>query len=56
MESEDTQEMVDVYAQTGLDLGAFSTPTFLVGGEPIVGAQPTDVFVETVDAALAAQD
>lgn len=56
MESEDTQDMVDVYAQTGLDLGAFSTPTFLVGGEPIVGAQPTDVFVETVDAALAAQD
>ncbi len=55
MDSEETQEEIDVYAQMGLDLGAFSTPTFLVGGEPIVGAQPTDVFVETVDSALAAQ-
>lgn len=55
MSSDETQEKVDVYAQMGLDLGAFSTPTFLVGGEPIVGAQPTDVFVEAVDSALAAQ-
>lgn len=55
MDSEETQEKIDVYAQMGLDLGAFSTPTFLVGGEPIVGAQPTDVFIETVDSALAAQ-
>ena len=55
MGSEETQEKIDVYAQMGLDLGAFSTPTFLVGGEPIVGAQPTDVFIETVDSALAAQ-
>ena len=56
MESPETQTMIDTYAQTGLDLGAFSTPTFLVAGEPIVGAQPTDVFVDTVEAALAAND
>lgn len=55
MGSDETQEKVDAYAQMGLDLGAFSTPAFLVGGEPIVGAQPTDVFVEAVDSALAAQ-
>ena len=55
MDSPETQETVEAYAQTGLDLGAFSTPTFLVGGEPIVGAQPTDVFVDAVDAALASQ-
>ncbi|GAA4516910.1 DsbA family protein [Brevibacterium yomogidense] len=55
MDSQETQETVEAYAQTGLDLGAFSTPTFLVGGEPIVGAQPTDVFVDAVDTALTAQ-
>lgn len=55
MDSDQTQEEVDAYAQMGLDLGAFSTPTFLVGGEPIVGAQPTDVFLQAVDAALTAQ-
>jgi protein-disulfide isomerase len=54
MESPETQAAVEAYAQMGLDLGAFSTPTFLVGGEPIVGAQPTVVFVDAVEAALAA--
>lgn len=55
MESPETQAAVETYAQMGLDLGAFSTPTFLVDGEPIVGAQPTEVFVDAVDTALAAQ-
>ncbi|SMY11643.1 DsbA family protein [Brevibacterium jeotgali] len=55
LESDETQEAIDEYAQMGVELGAFSTPAFLVGGEPIVGAQPTDVFTEAVDTALAAQ-
>lgn len=33
-------------------LGAFSTPSFLVGGVPLVGAQPNEVFVTAVEDAL----
>lgn len=32
--------------------GAVSTPVFIIGGAPIVGAQPTSVFVEAFDSAL----
>ncbi|MEE6289189.1 thioredoxin domain-containing protein [Georgenia sp. MJ173] len=34
------------------EIGAFSTPAFLLAGQPILGAQPTDVFVQALDAAL----
>ncbi len=34
-------------------LGLQSTPSFLVGGTPVVGAQPAEVFVELIEAALA---
>lgn len=34
------------------DHGVFSTPSFLIGGEPIVGSQPTEVFLEAVQAHL----
>lgn len=37
----------------GLAVGAFSTPSFLVGDQPVVGAQPTEVFVDAVEQALA---
>ncbi|WP_291379219.1 thioredoxin domain-containing protein [Demequina sp.] len=39
--------------ELGIGLGAFSTPTFVMGGEPMVGAQPTPVFVEAFERALA---
>lgn len=35
--------------------GASSTPTFFVGGRPLIGAQPLSVFRESIDAALAAK-
>jgi protein-disulfide isomerase len=35
--------------------GAQSTPTFFVGGKPVIGAQPLAVFREALDAALAAK-
>lgn len=34
-------------------VGVTSTPTFVVAGTPVVGAQPADVFVELIDGALA---
>jgi protein-disulfide isomerase len=35
--------------------GAQSTPTFFVGGQPLVGAQPLAVFRGSIEAALAAK-
>ncbi|WP_454293393.1 DsbA family protein [Salana multivorans] len=52
--SPETVAEVTRNAELGVELGTFSTPSFLVGGEPIVGAQPTEVFVTAIDAALAA--
>lgn len=48
-----TVEEIDRNAQMGMDLGAYSTPSFVLGGEPIIGAQPTEVFTDAVEAALA---
>ncbi|MFW7415827.1 DsbA family protein [Demequina sp. SO4-18] len=50
--SDATAEAVTRNQQLGLDLGAFSTPSFVLDGQPLVGAQPTDVFVNLMDAAL----
>ncbi|MBQ1095260.1 thioredoxin domain-containing protein [Streptomyces sp. b94] len=40
--------------EEGYALGVSSTPAFLVNDRPILGAQPTDVFAEAVEAAEAA--
>lgn len=48
-------EAVAANEQEGTDIGAFSTPSFLIGGRPVVGAQPTEVFVEAIEQALADQ-
>jgi protein-disulfide isomerase len=44
---------VQANADEGMSIGATSTPSFLVGGVPVVGAQPTEVFVAAVEDALA---
>ncbi|GAB2477095.1 hypothetical protein GCM10027063_17750 [Promicromonospora xylanilytica] len=54
LESSAAATQIDRNAQLGLDLGAFSTPVFLMGGEPLVGAQPSHVFVDAFERALAA--
>ena len=48
-----TLTAIDRNQQLGLDLGAASTPVFLLGGVPISGAQPTEVFLQTFERALA---
>jgi protein-disulfide isomerase len=53
MDSPDVQELIDKMAKEGRDLGVTGTPTFLLGGRPLVGAQPTDVFIDAVESALA---
>ena len=37
----------------GSRLGVTSTPTFVINGRPVVGAQPLPVFVKTIEQALA---
>ncbi|MDN4479502.1 DsbA family protein [Demequina muriae] len=50
--SQATADEVARNQQLGLDLGVYSTPAFVLDGQPIVGAQPTAVFVDLLDAAL----
>ncbi len=44
---------VEADFQTGLRLGLNSTPTFIVNGQRIVGAQPLAVFAAVIDAKTA---
>lgn len=50
-----TVEAIERNEQQSFDVGAHATPTFILAGEPIVGAQPTSVFVKAVEAALDGQ-
>lgn len=53
MNADSTASQIGENEQLGLDLGAYSTPVFLMGGQPLVGAQPSEVFVDAFDQALA---
>ena len=48
-----TAQTVTENAELGHALGVYSTPAFLLAGEPILGAQPTGVFLTAYDQALA---
>ncbi|MFF3326013.1 DsbA family protein [Streptomyces sp. NPDC002889] len=37
--------------EEGYELGATSTPSFLINGRPIAGAQPIEAFIEAIEAA-----
>ncbi|WP_350269522.1 thioredoxin domain-containing protein [Brevibacterium sp. CBA3109] len=56
MNSPKTAEAVDENAAMGTELGAFSTPTFILDGQPYVGAQPTSVFVDAIEQNLEGQN
>lgn len=53
MSSDTVAEQTEVNQQLGHDIGAYSTPAFVLNGQPMVGAQPTEVFVDAMDSALA---
>lgn len=40
-------------AAVATSLGVYATPAFIINGQPILGAQPTQVFVDAVDQAIA---
>ncbi|QYR17551.1 DsbA family protein [Corynebacterium glutamicum] len=54
--SPETAAAIAQHAQLGIDLGAYSTPAFLLGGQPIMGAQPASVFEAAFEQALAAKE
>ncbi|GAA0486338.1 DsbA family protein [Streptomyces olivaceiscleroticus] len=53
MKSEAAAKALDRDQQEGYELGVQSTPSFLVNGEPIAGAQPTATFTQAIDEAAA---
>lgn len=53
--SDETRAEIERNQKLGFSLGAASTPVFLLGGVPISGAQPTEVFVQAFEGALAGQ-
>lgn len=52
LRSEQTTTEIARNEKLGLDLGAYSTPAFIMGGQPIIGAQPSQVFTDAFNAAL----
>ena len=56
LRSVEVADQVQRNEDEGLGIGAYSTPMFLIGGQPVVGAQPTEVFVQAVQDARARAD
>lgn len=50
--AEQTVAQIAANQQFGVDLGVASTPVFILGGQPIAGAQPTEVFETAFQTAL----
>ena len=49
----DTAALVQKNHDEASSLGVTGTPTFIVNGRPIIGAQPLDVFIQAIDEELA---
>ena len=54
MSSSEAEAAVKEDFQEGQSIGVTGTPAFLVNGQPIMGAQPTEVFVEAIEQAAEA--
>ena len=48
-----TEELVAADFREGQTVGVTGTPSFLINGTPVVGAQPTKVFEQVIEAAAA---
>ncbi|UGY91972.1 DsbA family protein [Streptomyces gobiensis] len=51
MKSEDARTAVNKDTGEGYNLGVSSTPAFLVNGQPVLGAQPAEVFTSAIEQA-----
>ena len=47
-DSEAAVESISADVETATTLGVYATPAFLIGGQPILGAQPSDVFITAI--------
>ncbi|MGV8911195.1 MAG: DsbA family protein [Rhodoglobus sp.] len=56
MDSPAVVETINKRAEEARQLGVTGTPSFILYGVPIVGAQPTGVFVDAVESALTAAE
>jgi protein-disulfide isomerase len=56
MNSTEAHEEFEEVSSEGQSIGVSSTPAFIIGGQPLLGAQPTQEFVDAVDDALAQAD
>lgn len=54
MKSDSAQQLVATDFQEGQSSGITGTPSFLINGTPVVGAQPTEVFEQVIEEAAAA--
>lgn len=52
LRSEQVARTISENAAEGTELGAVTTPSFVIGGTPSVGAQPSAHFVDQIDDAL----
>ena len=55
MDSREMQAIVDADYSRAARVGVRSTPSFLIGGRTLIGAQPYEAFQRAIDAALAEQ-
>lgn len=51
--SAETRALVQRNHDEATNLGVTGTPTFIINGTPVVGAQPLEVFTQAIDAELA---
>ena len=54
LRSGEMRPLIEADIDRSTRIGVGSTPSFLVGGRPVIGAQPYEAFKRAIDAALAA--
>lgn len=50
MSSPETMSALDRSAEEAATVGAYSTPSFILGGKPIAGAGPPETYLDRIDA------
>ena len=53
LENRDFESQVEADVQEAMQLGFNGTPAFLINGQPLVGAQPYEVFEQAVETLIA---
>lgn len=54
LRSGEMRPLIDADVDRSTRLGVGSTPSFMIGGRPVIGAQPYGAFKRAIDAAIAA--